>query len=258
MRSRAAASPCSALLRAFSSNRYRKDRILEKVGSLEGLDYNRRINDVVEEDRDEDDEERQFAEFDRGSSSSSSSSSSSPRHTYYSKFGTTLEDSPSLVLNADFTPLSQRPLSLWHWRDVLRIVYSGRATVVSEYSTPPMLIRGVSLSFRLPSVIALNKYQHIPNKTPMITRRNVFIRDGYRCCYCGEEKKADELTLDHIMPRSRGGKLTWINTVCACAQCNQKKRNAHPAELHKIGMRLRVRPRVPSFNELQSKQVRVN
>jgi hypothetical protein len=94
-------------------------------------------------------------------------------------FGRKIETSPALVLNADYTPLSHLPLSLWNWQDTLRAVLSGRAIVVSEYTD--LWVRSVSCRFRLPSVIALTHYQKTLNKVPVMSRRNVYIRDGFRC-----------------------------------------------------------------------------
>jgi hypothetical protein len=101
--------------------------------------------------------------------------------------GVRIELSPSLVLNADYTPLSHLPLSLWSWQDTLRAVFSGKAVVVSEYSD--LIVRSVSCSFPLPSVIALKTYQKVPSSSPVMSRRNLYIRDGFKCqvrnnCQC--------------------------------------------------------------------------
>jgi len=165
--------------------------------------------------------------------------------------GSNIEQSPSLVLNADYTPLSHLPLSLWCWQDTLKAVFSGKAVVVSEYSD--LFIRSVSCCFPLPSVIALKTYQRSPTVIPVMSRRNVYIRDGFKCQYCLESKPLKELSLDHVIPKSRGGKLAWTNTVSACLPCNYKKGQVPLAELPKIGMRLRMLPRAPTNSELQYK-----
>lgn len=90
-----------------------------------------------------------------------------------------LENSPTLVLNADYTPLSYIPLSVWCWQDTLRAVFSGKAVVVAEYSN--LLVRSVSCSFKLPSVIALKEYHKKPSSSPVMSKRYVFIRDNFRC-----------------------------------------------------------------------------
>eukprot|EP00597_Dinobryon_sp_UTEXLB2267_P008258 CAMPEP_0170085340 /NCGR_PEP_ID=MMETSP0019_2-20121128/20255_1 /TAXON_ID=98059 /ORGANISM="Dinobryon sp., Strain UTEXLB2267" /LENGTH=256 /DNA_ID=CAMNT_0010301767 /DNA_START=34 /DNA_END=807 /DNA_ORIENTATION=+ len=166
------------------------------------------------------------------------------------RVGKSLESSPVLVLNADYTPLSHAPLSLWSWQDALRAVFNEKAIVVAEYN---LLIRSVSLTFNLPSVIALKTFHKKPNNVPVITRRYVYIRDGYRCQYCLKTFTKDELSLDHVIPRSKGGKLTWTNTVCACHDCNFKKSNMLPEELSKIGMKLRNMPHAPTYSEIQFK-----
>jgi len=162
-----------------------------------------------------------------------------------------LENSPTLVLNADYTPLSYIPLSVWCWQDTLRAVFSGKAVVVAEYSN--LLVRSVSCSFKLPSVIALKEYHKKPSSSPVMSKRYVFIRDNFRCQYCLEQFPPELLSLDHVIPRCRGGKLTWTNTVCSCLSCNYRKGHLMPEELPKIGMRLKTPPYEPSHSEIQSK-----
>lgn len=161
-----------------------------------------------------------------------------------------LDASPALVLNADYTPLSQMPLSLWSWQDSLRAVFSGKATVISEYS---LSIRSVNVEVKLPSVIALKNYHRMPDTVPMMNRRNVYIRDNFKCCYCMETFTPDNLSLDHVVPRAKGGKLSWTNTVTSCYSCNFRKGQTMPEDLPKLGMKLRSLPRVPSYTELQQK-----
>lgn len=167
----------------------------------------------------------------------------------YSEYGTSLEKSPALVLNADYTPLSQLPLSLWSWQDSLRAVLSGKAVMVASYG---VYIRSVSMQFEMPSVIALKQYQYPPTRPPAISRRNVYLRDHFKCQYCTESFHPSELSLDHVNPRSKGGKLTWENTVTACKACNFKKGQTMPEDLKSIGMKLKKLPVIPSMHELQS------
>eukprot|EP01038_Epipyxis_sp_PR26KG_P014934 gene14934-20090_t len=167
-----------------------------------------------------------------------------------SSLGNSINNAPVLVLNADYTPLSHAPLSLWSWQDALRAVFNDKAQVVSEYN---LLIRSVSMALHLPSVIVLKKYHKKPDNIPVMSRRYVFVRDGFRCQYCTQSFPPSELSLDHVIPRSKGGKLEWTNTVTACRACNFKKGSSMPDELPKIGMRLRSVPREPSFSELQAK-----
>jgi 5-methylcytosine-specific restriction endonuclease McrA len=127
-----------------------------------------------------------------------------------------LEKCPALVLNADYRPLSYYPLSLWCWQDAIKSVFLDRVTIVSNYDR---LIRSPSVNIKLPSVIALKSF--ISQKSnPNFTRFNVFLRDKFSCQYCGSKT---ELTFDHLLPRSRGGKTNWDNVVTACSSCNVKK-----------------------------------
>lgn len=155
-----------------------------------------------------------------------------------------LESCPSLVLNADFRPLSYFPLSLWSWQDTIKAVFMDRVTVLSEYDR---VVHSPSLEVRLPSVISLKDYVP-PNRRPAFTRFNVFLRDQFSCQYCGSEGSAENLTFDHVIPRSRGGRTNWENVVTACSPCNLKKGNRLP---HTCGMRPRRRPEPPSSFELQ-------
>ena len=127
-----------------------------------------------------------------------------------------LEKCPALVLNADYRPLSYYPLSLWCWQDSVKSVFLDRVTIVSNYNR---VVRSPSLIMKLPSVIALKSYV-TPQSNPNFTRFNVFLRDKFSCQYCGSK---NELTFDHLLPRSRGGKTNWNNVVTACSSCNVQK-----------------------------------
>ena len=127
-----------------------------------------------------------------------------------------LEKCPALVLNADYRPLSYYPLSLWSWQDSIKSVFLDRVSIVSYYDR---VIRSPSFSMKLPSVIALRSFVK-PQTNPSFTRFNVFLRDKFSCQYCGSKK---ELTFDHLLPRSKGGKTDWDNVVTACSCCNVKK-----------------------------------
>ena len=151
-----------------------------------------------------------------------------------------LEKCPALVLNADYRPLSYYPLSLWSWQDSIKSVFLDRVTIVSNYDK---IVRSPSFSMRLPSVIALKNYIN-PQSNPNFTRFNVFLRDKFSCQYCGSKK---ELTFDHLLPRSRGGKTDWDNVVTACSGCNVKKGGRL---LQKSGMILQQKPYQPTTEDL--------
>ena len=156
-----------------------------------------------------------------------------------------LESCPTLVLNADYRPLSYFPLSLWPWQDTIKAVFLDRVNVLSEYDRQ---VHSPSWALNLPSVIALKQYIAIA-KRPAFTRFNVFLRDRFSCQYCGNDYQANDLTFDHIRPRSRGGRTTWDNVVTACMDCNLRKSDRLPAE---CGMHPRIKPDVPSVRYLQS------
>jgi len=132
---------------------------------------------------------------------------------------------PALVLNADFRPLSYFPLSLWSWQDAVKAVFMDRVSILGQYDAK---VRSPSFEMRLPSVIALKDY--IPtNRRPAFTRFNVFLRDRFTCQYCNQRFSTHDLTFDHVIPRSRGGRTTWDNVVAACGPCNLAKSNLMPA-----------------------------
>ena len=147
-------------------------------------------------------------------------------------------DSPALVLNADFRPLSYFPLSVWSWQDAVKAVFLDRVNIVSEYDEE---VRSPSFSMRLPSVIALKQYVPLSRK-PAFTRFNVFLRDRFACQYCGDTPGTSELTFDHVIPRSRGGQTSWDNVVAACSDCNLVKGNRLPDVCGMIPARAPVEP----------------
>ncbi|HVG81022.1 MAG TPA: HNH endonuclease [Methylomirabilota bacterium] len=154
------------------------------------------------------------------------------------------ENCPALVLNADFRPLSYFPLSLWPWQEAVKAVFLDRVNIISEYDR---VVRSPSFEMRLPSVISLKDYVET-SRRPAFTRFNVFLRDRFACQYCGEARPSHELTFDHVIPRSRGGRTQWINVVTACQGCNLKKGNRLPVQ---AGMHPRRHPHQPSSYELQ-------
>ena len=150
------------------------------------------------------------------------------------------EACPALVLNADFRPLSYYPLSLWSWQDSTKAVFMDRVNIVSEYDR---VVRSPTFEMRLPSVVSLKTYIK-PSRDPAFTRFNVFLRDRFTCQYCGTR---DELTFDHVIPRSKGGTTTWENVVAACSACNLRKADRLPREAH---MWPSVEPFRPSVSDL--------
>ena len=152
-----------------------------------------------------------------------------------------LNGCPALVLNADYRPLSYFPLSLWAWQDAVKAVFLERVDIVSEYDQS---VHSPRFEMRLPSVVALKRYVP-PARRPAFTRFNVFLRDRFECVYCGD---GDELTFDHLVPRSRGGRTTWENVVTACSTCNLRKGGRLLGEAR---MTPAVMPFVPTVTHLQ-------
>ncbi|HJO87437.1 MAG TPA: HNH endonuclease [Rhodospirillales bacterium] len=155
-----------------------------------------------------------------------------------------LDSCPALVLNADFRPLNYFPLSLWGWQDTVKAVFLDRVNVVSEYDNA---IHSPSWEMKLPSVISLKQYVQVSRK-PAFTRFNVFLRDRFSCQYCSDPFPTQDLTFDHVVPRSRGGRTEWTNVVTACGICNLKKGNKSIKEAH---MHLLKKPDQPNNHYLQ-------
>lgn len=138
----------------------------------------------------------------------------------------------TLVLNAGY-----EPLAVVTFRRALMLVLHEKASVVMADDEHPVL--GIEVGFARPSVILLKRYVRPPSsrRTP-VSRRGVLRRDGHRCAYCG----AAASTIDHILPRSRGGQDSWENLVACCLRCNNVKGDRTPTEM---GWSLRTRPEQP-------------
>lgn len=153
-----------------------------------------------------------------------------------------LKHLPALVLNADYRPLSYYPLSLWPWQEAIKAVFLDRVNIVAEYD---QVVRSQHASFRVPSVVVLKDYVK-PQKKVAFTRFNLFLRDEFRCQYCGSPH---DLTFDHVIPRVRGGVTSWENVVAACSPCNLRKGSR---SLRASGLRLARPPRRPTAEEMRN------
>jgi 5-methylcytosine-specific restriction endonuclease McrA len=165
-----------------------------------------------------------------------------PYATQFVRSPARLKDHPALVLNADYRPLSYFPLSLWPWQEAVKAAFLDRVAIVAEYDE---VARSPSLEIRLPSVVVLREYVK-PARLAAFTRFNLFLRDEFPCQYCGAK---GELTFDHVIPRSRGGRTTWENVVASCGPCNLRKGSR---TLKGAGMRLKRAPHRPTAAELQN------
>ena len=135
-----------------------------------------------------------------------------------------------LVLNASY-----EPLNITSWRRATVMLLKGKAEGL-EHATDQLLRPGLNR----PTVIRLRQFVRVPFRPLPLTRRNVFHRDGHRCQYCG--CSSERLSIDHILPRSRGGPHSWDNVTTACLRCNVHKGNRTPRE---AGMVLLQPPRRP-------------
>jgi 5-methylcytosine-specific restriction endonuclease McrA len=106
-------------------------------------------------------------------------------------------------------------------------------------------IRAVSFEIQVPRILRLTRYDKIPKSVVRFNRKNLFARDDYRCQYCGQSQPTSQLSLDHVVPRSLGGKTSWENIVCSCMSCNSRKGGRTPEQ---AGMRLLNRPTIPRSN----------
>lgn len=167
---------------------------------------------------------------------------------------------PALVLNRNWAPV--RVASV---REVLGLVAKGSALILEpgSYQTHDLrtwdavsrardrfegtLIRSARLALIPPEVILLTTYDGLGTRSVVFSRKNLFKRDHSTCQYCGVQPGPGELTVDHVVPRSRGGLSSWENCVLACVECNKRKADKSP---EKAGLKLRKAPRKPSWRAL--------
>lgn len=164
-------------------------------------------------------------------------------------------EQPALVLNRNWVPIH-----LTTARHALMLLYQRVARAVDPadctlhrfqswadlaVSDEALAVHTVSLRIRVPEIVVLERYGQIPRRSVPFNRKNLFDRDHNTCQYCGDKDTPQELTIDHVVPRSRGGTSTWENCVIACLTCNLKKGNRL---LDESSMQLRRRPRVPRWS----------
>lgn len=161
-----------------------------------------------------------------------------------------------LVLNRNFYAVH-----ITNWQRALSLVYLNHASVVDqEYKTysfedwramsqlvhdhPSGYVRTANFKIAIPEVIALKIYDQLPEMDVKFTRRNIYEHYHYRCCYCGKKFATQELNLEHIIPRSRGGKTDWQNIITSCIPCNLRKGDRLPEE---ADMKLLLVPSKPKW-----------
>ena len=167
---------------------------------------------------------------------------------------------PTLVLNRNWQPVNVTSVAR-----SLTMVFTGTARVVDpvsymvfdwedwarlipEHDEP--FVQAVTQRFRVPEVITLVSFDRLPNASVTFSRRNIFKRDKFSCQYCGVQPKSDELTIDHVLPRSQGGQSSWENCVLACVSCNHSKADRTP---ERAGMRLKKLPTRPAWSPTYSR-----
>ncbi len=151
-----------------------------------------------------------------------------------------------IVLNADYTYL--HTIS---WKRGIKLVLKGKVEVL-KYAEKA--VRGINETVVVPLIVRLITFvRRVYRSMVPMSRRNVFIRDEFTCQYCGRSCRKSP-TLDHIIPRSRGGTNAWENSVTACSRCNQRKGSKTPSEAR---MRLKRQPVRPTINEFAQKKMKV-
>ena len=145
-----------------------------------------------------------------------------------------------LLLNASYEPLGVVTLPR-----AIRLMLRERVEPACDEC---VAIASAHSTIQVPRVLRLKIYRNVPHRhTPAWSRRGMLARDGYACAYCGKHFGENGLTVDHLEPRSRGGRTSWGNTVSACHNCNQRKGDRTP---HEAGMRLLIEPKPPRTNYL--------
>ncbi len=142
----------------------------------------------------------------------------------------------TLLLNVTY-----EPLRIISWKRAIVMLTLGKVEVVEEYDRD---VRSITFSLKMPSVVRLLHYVKSGKRKIKFSRANIYARDKYTCQYCGNRKPTEELTYDHIFPKSRGGETCWENIVTACYDCNMKKGGRTPAEK---GMKLLKKPKRPEW-----------
>ncbi len=143
----------------------------------------------------------------------------------------------TLLLNATF-----EPLKIISWQRAITLLTQGKVEVIDFYDRE---IRGVTITFRLPSILRLLKIVKVKRacREVRFSRANIYLRDNYTCQYCGQRYPAEDLTFDHVIPQVQGGETTWENIVTACLTCNNLKGGRTPREAKMRLIRQPVKPK---------------
>lgn len=143
-----------------------------------------------------------------------------------------------LKLNADY-----QPMEIITWRKAIELWWDDKVEIVTDYED--FQLKSVSITMNCPAVVRMLQYCGWRRKVKC-TRNNIMRRDKWTCQYCGIKPGTADLNLDHVVPRSRGGKTTWDNVVTSCIKCNSRKADKTPSEAN---MKLNSEPRRPSGHD---------
>lgn len=138
-----------------------------------------------------------------------------------------------LILNQNY-----EPMSVIAAKKAVVLLYLGKVEIIEHHSE---YIHSVSRALPYPSIVRLMSFINMPRKRVVLSRKNILKRDGQRCQYCGSSQRS--LTVDHVIPKNRGGEESWENLVCACVQCNNRKGNRTPEE---AGLHMARKPQKPN------------
>jgi 5-methylcytosine-specific restriction endonuclease McrA len=150
----------------------------------------------------------------------------------------------TLVLNADGIPVSYLPLSTINWKESITYLWLDKVTVLEWYDD--WIVRSSSWETRVPAVIMMKEMMR-RRRTPRFSKTNIFLRDLHHCQYCETQFSKSILTLDHVLPLSKGGRTEWTNIVTACSPCNSRKGNS-------LVPKPKRKPHQPDYFELVNKR----
>lgn len=155
--------------------------------------------------------------------------------------------SKTLLLNADYRPLSVLPLSTLSWQNAIRLDYVGATRVLEYYDD--WIVHSASDEWPVPAIMILQEYKRI-KRIAKYSTQNIFLRDNFTCQYCNKAFPSFKLSKDHVKPKGFGGVSKWTNIVTACLPCN-----------HNRGSRMHIQPRKqpykPTYFELEAKQTKL-
>jgi len=153
-------------------------------------------------------------------------------------------DSSTLILNKDGNPLSIIPLSVVDWQTAIKLLTLDKVKVLKNHEN--WVVRSPSVEMSVPSIVICTDYIKWPRRIKY-SRTNVYLRDDFTCQLCGAKPPIQLLTLDHVIPRSKGGKTNWFNVITACRKCNGEKGNDHTVLPSKM-------PYKPTYYEILAKR----